>query len=188
MKILTILAHPNTQSFNASLQKAYIEEAQKKHEIRSIKLSELNFDPILHKGYNQVQELEPDLKKVQEDINWADHVVFFYPYWWGMMPALLKGLFDRIMLPGFAFRFDKKFKDLWHKLLKGKTARIIVTTDAPPLYVRFVLPYGLKAVKHNILQFCGLKTKVTLVGPVKKFKPNDFDKALNKVRKLARAQ
>lgn len=45
-------------------------------------------------------ELEEDLVKAQELIRWADHLVFVYPIWWGTMPAVLKGFFDRVFLPG----------------------------------------------------------------------------------------
>lgn len=44
-------------------------------------------------------ELEEDLVKAQELIRWADHLVFVYPIWWGTMPAVLKGFFDRVFLP-----------------------------------------------------------------------------------------
>ena len=35
-----------------------------------------------------------------EDLRWCDSVVFVYPTWWFNMPAMLKGYFDRVMLPG----------------------------------------------------------------------------------------
>src|SRR5262249_32318957 len=93
-------------------------------------IGKLQFDPILHKGYRAIQELEPDLKKVQEDITWCEHLVLVYPLWWSSVPGLLKGMIDRMWLPRFAFSFIKtpsgKSTMGWKKLLKGRTARVVV--------------------------------------------------------------
>ena len=74
----------------------------KDHVVRELKLGELAFDPILHEGYEQSQVLEPDLLEAQRQIHWAEHLVFVYPVWWGGLPALLQGFFDRALQPGFA--------------------------------------------------------------------------------------
>ncbi len=165
--ILVILGHPSKDSFCNALLEAYIKGARKAGaEIRTLFLGELKFDPILHEGYNKVQELEPDLKKAQADILWAEHIVFVYPTWWGAMPAILKGFIDRIILPGFAFKFTGKYK--WKKLLFGKTARIITTMNNNPLIYRIIFrSSGVRVMKQSILEFCGIRTKVMMVGPVK---------------------
>src|SRR3989344_1807389 len=122
---------------------------------------ELHFDPILHKGYSEIQALEPDLVTVQENIRWADHVVILYPNWWISMPAILKGLFDRIWLPGFAFHFDKETHSVI-ELLEGKTARVIVIDGAhSPFMTR--LKYGdyTNEISRGILGFAGMKVHVT---------------------------
>src|SRR3990172_11834160 len=107
-KILIILGHPSRESFCNAIIENYAEGVSEGGgEVRKIYLGELKFDPILWNGYAKIQELEDDLKRVQEDIKWADHLVFVYPTWWGGMPALLKGLVDRAFLPGFAFKFHK---------------------------------------------------------------------------------
>ncbi len=100
-KILVILCHPDSNGFCGSITQAYVEGAMDTGaEIRELKLGELTFDPVLWNGYNKIQELEPDLVKAQELIHWSNHLVFVYPNWWGSMPALLKGFFDRVFLPG----------------------------------------------------------------------------------------
>ena len=136
--ILIILGHPDIDSFCGSLAKAYLDGAKSGgSEVRELKLSELKFDPILWKGYNKIQELESDLVKAQELIQWSNHIVFVYPNWWGAMPALMKGFFDRVFLPGFAFKYrdDSQF---WDKLLSGRTAHLMVTMDTPPWYYRWI--------------------------------------------------
>ena len=89
-KILVIIGHPNPKSFCHALAAAYSEGAQASgHTIKTLALNELQFDPILQHGYHQEQRLEPDLQHAQEALNWATHMVFIYPIWWGSIPACL---------------------------------------------------------------------------------------------------
>lgn len=155
------------------------------HEVRLIHLSKLKFDPILHKGYLEIQELEEDLKLAQKDILWAQHLVFVYPIWWGSVPALLKGFLDRVLLPGFAFKY-KKDSPWWDRLFKGRTGRLIITTDAPWWWNKFA--YGDPAVrmmKKAVLEFCGVKSvKVTQFDEIKNRSREVVERYLSKAYKL----
>lgn len=165
-KILVLLGNPDTETFSGTIATAYENSARVAgHEVQRINLGSLKFDPILHKGYKEIQGLEPDLIHIQEVWKWADHVVIVYPNWWCTMPALLKGMFDRMFLPGFAFNFDKVSKKVV-KRLTGKTARVIVLagTSGP---VMTWLKYGdfTNEIAFGILGFAGMKTKVKVFGP-----------------------
>jgi putative NADPH-quinone reductase len=167
--ILVILGHPDTNSFCGSLSKAYIDSAKVSgSEVRELQLGELKFDPILWNGYNKIQELEPDLTKAQELIQWSNHIVFVYPNWWGTMPALIKGFFDRVFLPGFAFKYREN-SQFWNKLLSGRTAHLMVTMDTPPWYYRWIYHRpGHNEMKRTILGFCGIKVvKISEFAPIK---------------------
>lgn len=147
------------------------------HDVNLVHLSELDFNPISIAGYDNNQELEPDLVKLTEQISSANHLVYVYPIWWGTVPALLKGALDRVLLPGFAFKYDKG-DVLPKQLLKGKSARLIVTMDTPPWYYKWV--YGApahKMMKRTVLEFCGIKpVKITEFGSVLK---SDEDRRSN---------
>ncbi|OGF25485.1 NADPH:quinone reductase [Candidatus Falkowbacteria bacterium RIFOXYB2_FULL_34_18] len=177
MKILIILGHPDKQGLCSQLFESYIKGAENGgHEVRAVQIRDLDFDPILHRGYRAIQELEPDLKKVQADILWAQHLVFVFPIWWASAPALLKGFFDRIMLPGFAFRFRKN-SSLWDKLLKGRSARLIVAMGGFNWYYNlFMCRSGVKTVRDGILKFCG-------VSPVRVTQIDRSEKLLDKKEK-----
>lgn len=185
-KILILMGHPNKDSFGNALADAYQSGAGKANaEIRRMNLADLNFDPLLHKGYKEIQTLEPDLQKVQENILWAEHLVFVYPIWWGNLPALVKGFVDRVFLPGFAFKYHKD-SPWWDKLLKGKTARLITTSDAPNFYFNWIIGKPAhKAMKKATLEFCGIKpVKITSFGSVRFADDARRKKWLEKVEKL----
>ncbi len=183
---LLILGHPNKNSLNGKLLEFYEELAKsKERNIRKILLGDLNFNPILNKGYNEIQELEPDLKKAQVDILWADHLVFFFPVWWYNLPALLKGFIDRVFLPGFAFKYQEN-SAIPERLLNGKTASIICTSGTPRIFYYFLGKNNGHKVLKNILKFCGIKTKnKVIIGSVLKNLPaeklQDYKKKISKI-------
>lgn len=159
-KILIINGHPNKDSFCNALAESYLQGAKSTdNPVGVINLAELDFSLNLKYGYKKRTDLEPDLLDAWEKIKVADHLVFVYPNWWGTYPALLKGFIDRLFLPGFAFETTQE-KLGWKKLLKGKTAHIMVTMDSPGFFYKlFLRSPGHNSMKKSILSFVGIKTK-----------------------------
>ncbi len=168
-KIYILLGHPDKDTFSGTFASAYEEAARAAgHEVRRCNLGEVPFDPILHKGYKEIQELEPGLKAIQEDIKWCDHFVVIYPNWWNTMPALLKGFFDRAWIPGFAFNFDKQTKQIIQRL-KGKTAHVIIVSGSfSPFMIWWKFGDFKNEIQRGILEFSGFETKVTTFGPAER--------------------
>ncbi len=186
-KVLVILGHPDANSFCGALADAYSESAAGAgKEVKTLKLGEIKFDPILWNGYNKIQELEPDLQQAQEQIKWAEHIVFIYPNWWGTIPALLKGFIDRVFLPDFAFKFQED-STAWDKLLTGRTAELIVTMDTPSWYYRLIFKRpGHNEMKKCVLGFCGIKlSNITEFSPMKAANDKKRSKWIATVKKLA---
>ena len=187
--ILIILGHPNSKSFCGAIAGAYEDGAKSAgYAVTRLDLGSLRFDPVLHKGYTEIQALEPDLVEAQKAIKRADHLVFVYPVWWGGLPSLMKGFFDRLFLPGFAFTFKSPTALRWERLLAKRSARLLVTMDTPPWYYRWVyrMP-GHNQVKRTILNFCGVKpVLISEFGPVKTSSQETRNKWLRMVTKLGR--
>lgn len=187
-KILIIHGHPDSESYNSALAKAYKKGAESSGaEIKEIIIRELDFNLNLQFGYRKRTELEPDLLVAWEKIQWAEHLVWVYPVWWGSMPAIMKGFIDRLFLPGFAFQ-KRENSVWWDKFLTGKSARIITTLDQPKLYYLFRYKRPTYwAMKHLTLYFVGIKpVKATTIGPIRLSTDAFRKKWLTKVEHLGK--
>ena len=165
--VLVIDAHPNPDSLCTALAARYADAArQTGADVTVLALRELRFDPILHQGYRGEQPLEPDLLRAQGLIEAGTHVCLVTPLWWGSVPALLKGFFDRILQRGWAFRYLPNGSPLG--LLAGRSARVLLTTDSPGWYLRLLQgDPTVKQLVRSTLRFCGFKpVRVTRFGPV----------------------
>ncbi len=188
-KIFILLGHPDNDSFNCTLADEYQRGAEEVgHDVRRVNIGEMQFDPILHRGYRARQELEPDLVRFHQLITESEHFVIIYPVWWVGMPALLKGLFDRAWLPGSAFRYIKlasgKRTPFWHRMFRGKTARTILASGTHPLLVR-LLPGNVNAqLRWGLLWFAGFSVRSMWLGPSENVPPKRKERWLAKVRAL----
>ncbi len=189
--ILLLLGHTDKTGLCGEFADAYEKSALSAgHAVVRMNIGEMKFDPILHKGYRVRQELEPDLVRFQELVHSSDHFVIIYPVWWVGMPAILKGLFDRAWLPGSAFRYIKTSTGsktiFWHRLFRGKTARIIMTSGTRPFLVRF-LPGNVNAqLRWGILWFAGFSVRTTWYGPAENPPERRKQRWINTVKELGR--
>lgn len=191
-KILILLGHPDTVGMCNDIADAYESAARAAgHTVDRMNLSALQFDPILHHGYRERQELEPDLVRFKELITACDHFVVIHPIWWTGMPAILKGFFDRVWLPGSAFRYMRTKTGsrslFWHRLFTGKTARIILTSGTPKWMV-YMLPGNANAqLKWGILWFAGFKVRSTWFGSAENVPEERQRRICEKVARLGAA-
>lgn len=184
-KIFILMGNPRMESRTARVTDAYEKGARDAgHDVRRQNISEMRFDPILHKGYTAIQELEPDLKTFQENVKWSEHLVIIYPNWWSTMPALLKGLIDRAWLPGFAFHFHKT--DIWwDRLLKGRSARIIILANTHPWVAWSLFGEFTNELARATLAFSGFDpVRITVLTPSEKAPESKWSHWLKQVSAL----
>lgn len=157
VRCLILDGHPDGGRLISSLLDAYQAALPAGIAVERIAVRDLAFDPVLARGYSADQPWEPDLRRLAEAIDACDHLVVAFPLWWGAEPAALKGLLDRVLLPGWAFRYHRD-DPMWDRLLAGRSADLIVTMDTPPWYLRLV--FGdpvMKRWKRQVLGFVGFK-------------------------------
>ncbi|MEM8784474.1 MAG: NAD(P)H-dependent oxidoreductase [Pseudomonadota bacterium] len=186
MKILAIDGHPAEGGFAGAMLKRYGDAAaQGGADVTRIALRDVAFDPILHHGYHQRQDWEPDLRAVVEALVACDHFVIGFPMWWGSQPALVKGFFDRVLLPSVAFKYRENGQS-WDRLLAGRSADAIITADTPRLFLD--LMYGapiVKQTRRQVFDFCGFKpVRIRYVAPIRKQKPEQFNTWLGQAARM----
>lgn len=138
MNVLVINGHPRQRSLSEALAKAYAEGASSVGmNVRCIDVNKLQFELNVTHYSPHNQFTEPCITDAQQQIHWANHVVFVYPTWWGTMPAMLKGFIDRVFTSGFAFD-EIEGGTGYAPLLRGKTAQVITTMDTPVLVYKLV--------------------------------------------------
>ncbi|MDR0224364.1 MAG: NAD(P)H-dependent oxidoreductase [Myroides odoratus] len=188
MNLLVINGHPNPTSLNATLAQTYIATAQALGvTVRYLAIGELHFNPNLQYGYAKRMELEPDLLRALDDIYWSTHQVWIHPMWWVGMPAIMKGFFDRLFLPGLVFKHHTSTHT--EGLLQGKTARIIVTMGdlSPEIHQSVYHASGSIPLKEGILAYCGVEVEQAEVfGPLNDYSPNDIHQLLLQMKEKAK--
>ena len=156
-RILVIDGHPDSHPghFIHAAADAYAKGARATgNEVKLVRIAELEF-PLI-RSFTQWNDKAPppSIADVQSDFKWAEHVVILYPMWLGDIPALLKGFLEQVCRPNFAFRYREN--GLPEKLLKGRSARVVVSMGMPALFYALVYrAHSLKSLKRNILKFVG---------------------------------
>ena len=109
MRVLVVHAHPVETSFNRALHETTVAALQEAgHEVDALDLYAEGFNPVLSReerlNYHDVPgNLTPSVKPYVDRLRAADGIVFVHPVWNYGYPAILKGFFDRIFLPGVSF-------------------------------------------------------------------------------------
>ena len=174
-QIAIIQGHPDPQGnhFGHALAEAYAMGAQAEgHQVNFIHVAQLEFPLLRSKEEFEKGSPPASIQQAQAIIQQAEHLVFFYPLWMGSMPALLKAFLEQVFRPGFTTGTKETGKPA-QQLLKGKTARIVVTMGMPALLYRwYFLAHSLKSLERNILKFCGISPiQESLIGLVEASEP-----------------
>ena len=160
-RIFILNGHPAEASLNRTLAETYAQAAREAgHDVRLVHLHDLDFDPDYEfSGYKKQKPLEPQLEEVLKNIEWSEHMVLTTPMWWGGLPAKLKGLFDRTLLPGRTFSTrETNWMGLPSPMLSGRTGRVFMTSDTPGWFMRWHYHNALlRQLKDQIFGFVGIK-------------------------------
>lgn len=156
--ITIVYAHPNTDSFNHSILNSItsmLTDEGKDYNV--IDLYADGFNPVLsHKELQMAQHGKTDdplvmrYQKMLRDT--TDSMIFIFPIWWGMMPAMIKGFIDKVFMKGIIYDFAPE--GLMLPMLSISPTTIITTSqeDTAELEAFFnnvFIPQVLNAVGIN---------------------------------------
>jgi putative NADPH-quinone reductase len=154
-RIAIIVGHARKDTYCEALGEAYRRGAEAGgHRATLFVTSKMMFDPILREGFAKIQPLEHDLQAAHDAIMEADHLVFIFPLWLGTLPAIFKGFLERVLQPDLV---EPSKKGKFTKILRGKSARVIMTMGMPGFIYRWYFgAFALRMLKRNILGFVGV--------------------------------
>lgn len=126
-----ILAHPWHGSFNKAILDTITAKCDKINKpYKVIDLNKDNFNPVMTEPelalYSEGKAIDPLVTMYQEVLKETTEIVFIFPIWWGTMPAILKGFFDKVLLKDLAYNYNNG----WTPLLKINKSTIISTSES----------------------------------------------------------
>jgi putative NADPH-quinone reductase len=166
--ICLIDGHPHAEPshFCHALADAYAAGAREAHHaLTRFNLAELDL-PNLRDPRDFATPAPDAVRSVQDAVLTADHVGVVYPLWLGTMPALVKGFFEHFARAEFAISASEKG---WpRKMLKGRSARVIVTMGMPATAYKLMFgAHGVRGFESGILGIAGFNPiHETLIGGV----------------------
>jgi putative NADPH-quinone reductase len=110
-RALVLFAHPCAESFSAALHNTVTATLRGRGwEVDDCDLNAEGFDPVMtaaeRRGYHEVGANVAPVAGYVERLRAADALILVFPVWNFGFPAILKGFFDRVFLPGVSFRLE----------------------------------------------------------------------------------
>lgn len=188
MHTLVILAHPYAKSYCHALYERVVQTLEQAgHTVDRLHLDQEGFDPVMRSVdlavYSKGQSADPAVPTYQARIDAAQQLVFIFPIWWEVMPALLKGFIDKVFTKGWAYEPAK----LGVKGHLGHIQRaVIVTTMNTPRAYRWLYGNAVqRALVRGTLRKCGVRNvEWVALAPVSHVTDDKRKAWLNKVGAL----
>ena len=191
MNTLIIYAHPgNTGHCTYTLEQVIKGLRQRKESYEIIDLYKIRYDPVLHPNEHYTsgrRDITKQNKELQHKIKQSSKFIIIHPVWWGSVPAILKGFFDRVFTGRFAFTYKPlpfNFFGLNSRpvgLLHGKAA-IFISTGSLKWVSRCLQPTS-RTYAKKLLTFVGITSKVYQIGKAQQCTREQKERIKNNVSK-----
>jgi NAD(P)H dehydrogenase (quinone) len=164
MRVLVVYCHPVETSFHAALHQEVLKNLRAAgHEVDDCDLYAEGFNPVLSReerlGYHDVPANQLPLKPYVDRLQWAEGIVFCFPTWCFGLPAMLKGYFDRLFMPGVAFDISDP-ANVKPMLTHIKRISAVVTYGRPRWVAMYMGDPPRKIVTRYMLRLTGQGARV----------------------------
>lgn len=180
MRALIIYANPEPGSFTAALRDTAVQTLQTcGYEVVISDLYAEEFNPAAGRHdfttvadparfHYQTEQAHAsacngfaaDITREQERVQDADLLLWIFPLWWGGVPAIMKGWFDRVLAYGFAYQDGMRYDTGFFRnrvgllgVVTGGTARRFSETGAYGSIEQVLWP-----TQHCMIEYLGLTT------------------------------
>lgn len=165
MKVVIVFNHPYEGSYcNAILRSVITGLERAQHKVDLIHLDKECFNPVMTaadlKAFKDRRPTDPKVMEYRHRIDGADHLIFIFPIWWELMPALTKGFIDKVIFPGVAYDYTRGGYGMTPLFKKIKTVTMITTMNTPGFLYRLVFGNAIrKAVITGTFWKTGYKNR-----------------------------
>lgn len=138
MRLLVVFSHPSTESFGFALFNRVTDTLRASgHEVETLDLYRMGFNPVLSPDdwTHYLSDTDKLTEQVQDHVDlllWAEGLVFVFPTFYFGVPAMLKGWFERVWLPGITFETAKGRNQRTVPRMQDKKLIAVVTTCGSP--------------------------------------------------------
>lgn len=163
MKVVIVFNHPYEQSYCNAILDAVTKGLQRaQHEVDLIHLDNDGFNPVMSKAdlkaFVEHKPIDPQVIDYNQRIAAADHLIFIFPIWWDLMPAMTKGFIDRVLYPGVVYDHHPRGFGLIPLLKKLKGVTIITTMNKPRIMYSLLIGNLIrKALLRSVFKTMGYK-------------------------------
>lgn len=149
MNTLIVFNHPYSGSYcNAILESVTSGLKKAQHNIDLIHLDKENFNPVMTaadlKAFRDKNPIDPKVIEYKGRLEKADHLIFIFPIWWELMPALLKGFIDKVIFPGVAYDYKPNGISMFPLLKNLKGVTVVTTMNTPKILYRLIFGNPIK--------------------------------------------
>ncbi|MBO9703494.1 MAG: NAD(P)H-dependent oxidoreductase [Sporocytophaga sp.] len=163
MRTAIVFNHPYEKSYCNAILEAVSNGLKKgQHEVDLMHLDNDGFNPVMSKAdlkaFVEHKPIDPLVIDYNKRLEKADHLIFIFPIWWDLMPAMTKGFIDRVLCPGVVYDHHPRGFGLVPLLKDLKSVTIITTMNKPKIMYSLLIGNLIKkAMLRSVFKAMGYK-------------------------------